>query len=235
VAKPANVRADNPMNCSGYSRTEPKPTDINVARSERDFLEATFRRIGNNLADPEWVAHVVADHARNAAELASVEIGEESVFVLMSFREHRTWVIGNTSYKETGRHSTHAMHEWHTARELHVMRSGGAGAVAAKPSIFEVRPLHLNGAVILRVDPHGVRELLLSRYPSIAQRADLDDLDPIAMLRIYIRLANTNALDSDELAQQRAVRHALSMRDLVRQCFSKHPDLWKGAPLVDEV
>lgn len=203
--------------------------NLDMRRSNSDYWNTVFRRLGNNMADPAWVESVVTKMTIEGDELASVNLGDAPVFLLIERGKHRTWVIGHTYRLSSGALRTNAHHEWYTPREL----TEDSKPRIVRPSVILMRPKDLKGAVRHRVSPHDVRKLLLSEYPSMARRADLDDLDPVALLRICIHLERNATSDSDDLAQQRAVRYALTMRDLVRRCFSRHPDLWDGASVRD--
>jgi len=81
------------------------------------------------------------------------------------------------------------------------------------------------------IEPKDMRRALERHAPAIGETIDLDDLDAVGMLRVFDHLMRHDAMPSDALAMRRAYKHAITMRDLVRKCFSRKLELWTEEPI----
>lgn len=203
------------------------PISLDEARSEADFWGAVLRRIGRNVLNPVFVRDVLTQQERERAALATVDLGDEARFLMLNFAVHRVWTIGLTVKHEGGRRS-YAMFEWESER---TMRSGDRPE--PQPVQATLLSRDLLDASSHPVLPREARTALERHAPGIASTIDLADLDAIGMLRVMDFLLRNNAVPGDALAMRRAYKHAVTMRDLVRSCFSRQPDLWDGKPIRD--
>lgn len=206
---------------------------LDDARADSDFWPTILRRTGRKLLDPEYVSNILGTQECERALLAEVDLGDKPHFMLLSFGIHRVWTIGTTVRHAPfsdgrPRSKTYGVLEWESARSLNTIKDG-----TPRPSTQIILAAHLLDAVQHPVSPRGARAALLRHAPNAGELLDLDELDAVGFLRVLDHLIRHDADPNDALATRRAFKHAIEMRDKVRQCFSRRLGLWDGEPIRD--